>query len=317
MRIILAPMEGVIDHIMRDLLTQLGGIDLCMTEFVRIVDQKLPDRVFYRLSPELYEQGKTPSGTSVRIQLLGQDPDWLAENAAVATRLGSPGIDLNFGCPAKLVNKNKGGAILLREPETLYKIMKSVREAVPAHLPTTAKMRLGFEDKTLAIENAQALAEGGATEIAVHARTKTEGYKPPAYWPWIAKIKQSVECNVIANGEIWDPVNAKQCLKESTCNDLMLGRGALATPNLASWIKGTQEKMPWSELMTFLIRYSNYQVEGDKGLYYSNRIKQWLVYIRLQYPQAQSLFQSVRTIRKTPDMINALKAAQVVSQTAK
>lgn len=158
MRIILAPMEGVIDHIMRDLFTQLGGIDLCMTEFVRIVDQKLPDRVFYRLSPELHHQGKTANGTPVRIQLLGQDPGWLAENAAVATRLGSPGIDLNFGCPAKLVNKNKGGAILLREPETLYKIMKSVREAVPAYLPTTAKMRLGFEDKTLAIENAQALS---------------------------------------------------------------------------------------------------------------------------------------------------------------
>lgn len=306
MRIILAPMEGVIDHLMRHLLTANGSIDLCLTEFVRIVDQKLPERVFYRLCPELHHQSKTPNGTPVRVQLLGQDPNWLAENAVVATSLGSPGIDLNFGCPAKLVNKNKGGAILLREPDTLYKIMKSVRQAVPMHLPTTAKMRLGYEDKSLALENAIALAEGGATEIAIHARTKTEGYKPPAYWPWIKKIKQVVQCNIIANGEIWTPNDAVECLSQSGCHDIMLGRGALATPNLASWIKGQQQKMTWFELVEFLITYSSYEIEGDKGLYYSNRIKQWLNYIRLQYPQAKPFFQSIRTIKKAPEMIQAL-----------
>ena len=124
MKIVLAPMEGVIDHIMRHLLTAQGGYDLCITEFVRIVDQKLPERVFYRLCPELYDGAKTPSGTPVKIQLLGQHPNWLAENAQVATSLGSPGIDLNFGCPAKAVNKSKGGAVLLKEPETLFAIAK-------------------------------------------------------------------------------------------------------------------------------------------------------------------------------------------------
>lgn len=308
MRIILAPMEGVIDHLMRDLLTSLGGIDLCMTEFVRIVDQKLPERVFYRLCPELHKDCRTTNGTPVRVQLLGQDPNWLAENARVATQLGSHGIDLNFGCPAKLVNKNKGGAILLREPDTLYHIMKAVRSAVPSELPTTAKMRLGYEDKSLAIENAQALAEGGATEIAIHARTKVEGYKPPAHWPWIAQVRQHVDCNVIANGEIWNPTDAKRCQQMSQCQDLMLGRGALAIPNLAAWIKGQADRLTWAQLLEFLITYSKYEIEGDKGLYYSNRIKQWLAYIRLQYPEAAELFYQIRTIKDAKSMLAALSA---------
>ena len=126
MHITLAPMEGVVDHLMRDMLTQVGGFDLCVTEFFRIVDQLMPKRVFYRLCPELHHQGFTPSGVPVKVQLLGQQADWLAENAFRAVELGSHGVDLNFGCPAKTVNKSKGGAVLLREPETIYKIVSAV-----------------------------------------------------------------------------------------------------------------------------------------------------------------------------------------------
>lgn len=309
MKIVLAPMEGVVDHIMRDLLTRQGGFDLCITEFLRIVDQKLPERVYYRLCPELYHGCKTPNGTPVRIQLLGQDPNWLAENAVVATSLGSPGVDLNFGCPAKAVNKSKGGAVLLQEPETLYKIAAAVRAGVPDHLPVTAKMRLGYEDKSLAFENAAALAEGGVSELAIHARTKTEGYKPPAYWSWIKKIKQQTNLPIIANGEVWNTQNAEQCQQESGCEDLMLGRGALAIPNLAAWIKGTQDRMSWPEVLALLIEYSHYEIEGDRGLYYSNRIKQWLSYIRLQYPQADELFRQVRRIMKAEPMLQAIVQA--------
>ena len=158
-------MEGVVDHLMRDMLTRVGGFDLCVTEFVRIVDQKLPQKTFYRLCPELHEGGKTPSGVPVRVQLLGQHPQWLAENALTAVELGSPGVDLNFGCPAKTVNKSKGGAVLLQYTELLHDIVKAVREAVPAHLPVTAKIRLGFEDKSLAIDNAVAIDEAGASEL--------------------------------------------------------------------------------------------------------------------------------------------------------
>jgi tRNA-dihydrouridine synthase C len=308
MRIILAPMEGVVDHLMREMLTEIGGFDLCITEFVRVVDQLLPARVFTRLCPELLQGGKTLAGTPVRVQLLGQEPQWLAENAFRAVQLGSPGIDLNFGCPAKTVNKSKGGAVLLRETEQLYKIVHAVRQAVPAEFPVTAKMRLGYEDTSQTLDNAIALATAGATELTVHARTKTDGYRPPAYWPWIAKIREVVDIPVIANGEIWQPVDAALCREQSGSIDIMLGRGALAQPNLASRIAGGGDALPWPDVLALLMRYSEYEIAGDKGLYYSNRIKQWFSYLKLQYPQAEQLFARLRLLRRSPEILALLQS---------
>ncbi|TXH95036.1 MAG: tRNA dihydrouridine(16) synthase DusC [Rheinheimera sp.] len=307
MRIILAPMEGVVDHLMRDMLTRIGGFDLCITEFVRVVDQLLPRRVFTRLCPELLNGGKTPAGTPVRVQLLGQEPEWLAENAARAVALGSPGVDLNFGCPAKTVNKSKGGAVLLKETETLYRIMQAVRSAVPVEFPVTAKMRLGFDDTSLALDNARALAEAGASELTVHARTKADGYRPPAYWPWIAEIRKVISIPVIANGEIWQPTDAALCREQSGSTDIMLGRGALAQPNLALRIRDGVPLLPWPEVLAMLMRYSEYEIAGDKGLYYSNRIKQWFSYLRLQYPEAEVLFQQLRLLRKSAEIVALLQ----------
>ncbi len=308
MRIVLAPMEGVVDHLMREMLTEIGGFDLCITEFVRVVDQLLPRRVFTRLCPELLQDGKTLAGTPVRVQLLGQEPGWLAENAARAVELGSPGIDLNFGCPAKTVNKSKGGAVLLRETEQLYRIVSAVRAAVPSQFPVTAKMRLGYDDTDLALDNARALAEAGASELTVHARTKADGYRPPAYWPWIAKIRQVVSINVVANGEIWQPEHAMLCREQSTSPDIMIGRGALAQPNLAIRIKNGGPPLPWPEVLTLLMRYSEFEIAGDKGLYYSNRIKQWFSYLKLQYPEAEQLFAQLRLLRKSSDIVALLEA---------
>jgi len=314
MRIVLAPMEGVVDHLMRDMLTRIGGFDLCVTEFVRVVDMKLPRRVFLRLCPELLHGGKTPAGVPVRVQLLGQEPVWLAENAAKAVSLGSPGIDLNFGCPAKAVNKSKGGAVLLKETETLYQIVKAVRAAVPAEQPVTAKIRLGFDDTSLTLDNARALYEAGATELTVHARTKSDGYRPPAYWPWIEKIRQVVPINVIANGEIWSPADAQLCQQQSGAADIMLGRGALACPSLARDIYQQRQQnhskpMAWLEVLELLLQYSDYEIAGDKGLYYSNRIKQWFSYLKLQYPEAEHLFQQLRLQRKAADIVSLLHQA--------
>ena len=308
MRIVLAPMEGVVDHLMREMLTEIGGFDLCITEFVRVVDHLLPRRVLTRLCPELLQDGKTLAGTPVRVQLLGQEPEWLAENAARAVELGSPGIDLNFGCPAKTVNKSKGGAVLLRETEQLYRIVSAVRAAVPSQFPVTAKMRLGYDDTDLALDNARALAEAGASELTVHARTKADGYRPPAYWPWIAKIRQVVAINVVANGEIWQPEHAVLCREQSTSPDIMIGRGALAQPNLAMRIKHGGAALPWPEVLALLMRYSEFEIAGDKGLYYSNRIKQWFSYLKLQYPEAEQLFAQLRLLRKSSDIVTLLQA---------
>jgi tRNA-dihydrouridine synthase C len=306
MHITLAPMEGVVDHLMRDMLTQVGGFDLCVTEFFRIDDQLMPKRVFYRLCPELHHQGFTPNGVPVKIQLLGQHADWLAENAFRAVELGSHGIDLNFGCPAKTVNKSKGGAVLLREPETIYKIVRAVRLAVPKEQTVSAKMRLGFDDTSLAIANAQAIADAGADSLVIHARTKVDGYKPPAYWDWIAKIKRHVDIPIVANGEIWNEKDARSCQQQSQCENIMLGRGVLAMPNLAQVIKSNEQYMPWEQVKNLLVQYSGYELFGDKGKYYPNRVKQWLGYLSRQYPEAKALFMRIRALKSADDILQEI-----------
>ncbi|MDT0594613.1 tRNA-dihydrouridine synthase [Glaciecola petra] len=307
MQIVLAPMQGVVDHLMRDMLSTIGGFDLCVTEFVRVVNTKLPDKVFYRLCPELKDGGYTSNKTKVKVQLLGQDPEYLAINALTAIRLGSHGVDLNFGCPAKTVNKSKGGAVLLQYPEQLYRIVKAVREAVPAEHEVTAKIRLGFEDTHLAIENAQAIESAGASSLVVHARTKKDGYKPPAYWDWIAKIRQHTTLPIIANGEIWSAQDAENCIVQSDTPHIMLGRGALALPNLANTIRYGEQAYNWEQVKSLLVKYSGYEIYSEKGLYYPNRIKQWFSYLKLQYPEASEMFVELRRMRDARDIVNLLK----------
>lgn len=233
MEIALAPMEGLVDDILRELLTEVGGLDWCVSEFIRVCDRLLPAAAFAKLAPELEQGARTPSGTPMRVQLLGSDPACLADNAAFACTLGAPVIDLNFGCPAKTVNKSRGGAVLLKEPELLNRIVESVRQAVPAHIPVTAKMRLGYDSPNAALACAEALAEGGAAQLVVHARTKVEGYKPPAHWEWVARVADRVSVPVLANGEIWTLDDYWRCRSVSGQASVMLGRGLVSRPDLA------------------------------------------------------------------------------------
>jgi len=306
MRLFLAPMEGVVDHHVRELLTGIGGIDVCVTEFVRITDQKLPERVFKLLCPELeavpagQNTSQTASGTPVRVQLLGSNPEMLAYNAAKIVGMGACAIDLNFGCPAKTVNKNDGGASLLKSPNRVFDIVSAVRASVPDQIPVTAKIRLGFEDRSRYLDNANAAFEAGASELAVHARSKADGYKPPAYWNYIRDIREAIDIPVIANGEIWTLEDFKRCLEQSGCEDFMFGRGLLATPDLARQVKAYMNAedyrpMSWGEVCEFLFGY--YQLTrqlypGKKSL--GNRVKQWLVYLRRIYPGANQLFETIK-----------------------
>lgn len=294
MRIHLAPMEGVVDWQMRELLTAMGGYDLCVTEFIRVVEARLPDRVFRRFCPELEQGARTRAGTPVRIQLLGQHPEWLAVNAERAVALGSPGVDLNFGCPAKTVNNSRGGAVLLKHTELLYQILKAVRAAVPADQMVSAKMRLGYDDMDLALDNARALVEGGAEELTVHARTKRQGYKPPVYWEQIAAIREVVSVPVIANGDIVCAHSARTCQAESQCKDIMIGRGALAQPNLAAMIRGTGQALSWAEMAQILVGYLDSPEGRDNPIKQMGRLKQWFYYLKQGHAEAKVCFDQLK-----------------------
>ncbi|GAA5785014.1 tRNA dihydrouridine(16) synthase DusC [Chitiniphilus shinanonensis] len=295
MRIYLAPMEGLLDHILRDMLTRLGGVDICVTEFVRVSGTLLPNRFFQRIAPELLSGSRTPAGVPVRVQLLGSDPVCMAENAAKLAAMNPAGIDLNFGCPAKTVNRHRGGAVLLTEPELLHEIVAAVRRAVPSSMLVTAKMRLGYEDKSRKLECAHAIAAGGAQELVVHARTKTEGYRPPAFWEELPAIREALAIPVIANGEVWTPDDFARCRAVSGCDDVMLGRGMVADPGLARSVK-RGERAGWAEIEPLLRPFWGKVQLATLPKYQPGRLKQWLAYLRRIHPQADELFQRIRTV---------------------
>ncbi|MDP2810028.1 MAG: tRNA-dihydrouridine synthase [Rhodocyclaceae bacterium] len=310
-RIILAPMEGLADDVLRAVLTSAGGYDWCVTEFVRVTTTVLPHSCFTRLSPELKNGSRTASGTPVRIQLLGSDPLLLAENAAHLARLNPAGIDLNFGCPTPLVNRNRGGSALLDDPELLQRIAGAVRAAVPPAIPVTAKMRLGTEDTDRALDCALALEAGGMQELVVHARTRRDGYRPLVRWEWVARIRQAVKLPIIANGEVWNVADYRGICAATGCADVMLGRGAVADPLLARRIRagGAEHAVDadWEELKGMIAEFWT-RVQLKLPPHQSpGRLKQWLGLMQRSYPQAERLFGELREARRAPEISAGLE----------
>jgi tRNA-dihydrouridine synthase C len=295
-------MEGVIDPILREFLTAHGGIDRAVTEFVRVTDRLLPTSIFYKYSPELHHGGKTKSGVPVFVQLLGGVPGPMGENAALAASLGAPGIDLNFGCPAKTVNRHDGGAALLKTPSRVFDVTRAVRLAVPSHIPVTVKVRLGFDHKDFALDIARAACAGGASALTVHARTRLELYQPPAHWEYVALMKEVVRIPVIANGEIWSVEDYQRCRKQSGVDAVALGRGLVARPSLAREIRQSLTgeasfPLPWSSLQASLVDFiGRCRVKSDD--FALARGKQWTKQLGRTYPEARELFEKMKIARK-------------------
>jgi tRNA-dihydrouridine synthase C len=308
MRLLLAPMEGLLDFVLRDVITSIGGADRCVSEFIRITGSLLPDKVYLRTMPELRNGSCTAAGTPVRAQLLGSDAASMAANAVQLAALSPEGIDLNFGCPAKVVNRHGGGAALLQDPVAIHAVVSAVRGAVPAAMPVSAKMRLGFNDRALMLDCALAMQEAGACELVVHGRTKLDGYRPPAYWDQIARIREAVRIPVVANGEIWTVEDALRCQAESGCQDLMLGRGIVADPGLAWRIRkavAERDGLPlpagmrdvqWPDLLPALLRFWQLVCEDLEPRQRAGRLKQWLNLMRRAFPEAEDAYQHVRVM---------------------
>jgi tRNA-dihydrouridine synthase C len=314
--VILAPMEGVTDSPFREFITRTGYYDYCVSEFIRVSGTILHPKTFKKHVPELLNQSRTKAGTPVQIQLLGGDPERLAESALNAIEAGASGIDLNFGCPAPTVNRHDGGATLLQYPDRIEKIIRTVRDRVPSSFPVSAKMRLGFSDPGSIDENAKRAEQAGASWITIHGRTKTQGYIPPAYWKPIGKVKKNISIPVVANGEIWTIDDFKKCQEETGCIHFMIGRGALARPTLAKEIRkelGLKLCIPEKEAFHFtedlnprtwsLIfqEYSEFQPS-------EKRIKQWVRY--LAHQRKVSWWDPIKGLGSTPEILNFLSQFQ-------
>jgi len=304
-------MEGVVDNEMRDVLTRLGGYDRCVTEFIRVNDQILPEHVLFRFCPELKQDSCTPSGVPVFLQLLGGNPKSMGLNAAKAQKLNPKGIDINFGCPSKTVTKSDGGSALLREPERIGNIVSEVRDAVDPSIPVTAKIRLGFSNHDLLDEVVDQIIDGGASELCIHARTREDRYKPPAYWSAVKKITQRTNIPIIINGEIWSPEDAMRARNESGCDDIMLGRGALTFPDLAKSIQAhfngaDYEDNSWSATLELVHEYL-INAQNKHPLFVSNRAKQWLVFLQMHYKEAKDLFHLIKRLKEADEVFAALE----------
>ncbi len=301
-------MEGVVDHNMRYLLSKVGGIDLCVTEFVRVSQSVFPERVFKRYCPEIATAGcTTKNGVPVAIQLLGTDPQLMALNARKALELGANRIDMNFGCPSKTVNGSCGGAKMLQDPDSIFRVIEAVANEIGDELPVTAKMRLGWDN----FDNAQHIAKGienaGAQMLCIHARSKTQGYKPPAFWREVAPISEQLSIPVVINGEIFTVDDFHAAREQSQCQQAMLGRGLLAKPDLALQIKADIQGIAhtpwsWSQIVPLLQEFQHLETANCPIKFQGGRLKQWLVYLRDTYPEAKMLFNDIKRIKHIDDI---------------
>lgn len=286
--VILAPMDGLTDAPMRAVQGETGAFTFSVSEFLRISADVPGRRAFHRHVPELANESRTPSGLLVQVQLLGGDAGRMAESAAVACDAGAKAIDINFGCPAPTVNRHDGGATLLKYPGRIREIVRAVRGAVPPHIPVSAKLRLGWDTTDAILENADMAAEGGASWLTIHGRTRAQGYAPPAHWEPIGAVRERVGIPVVANGDIWSFEDFLRCREVTGCDHFMLGRSAMANPLLSHQIAHELGLIPdrpstrmtpdfdWLPYLQLLVDYS-LSIDGRGGKLILCRLKQWLM----------------------------------------
>lgn len=309
----LAPMDGVTDHAYRELWTSertKSSLAFCVSEFVRVSDRPLPDLVLERTCPELKRGGLTRGGVPVIVQLLGGDPAPLAETALRAVQLGAFGVDLNFGCPAKLVNRHDGGAALLRAPERIERIVGAVRARVPLDRPVSVKIRLGWQSHDEVVPIALAAERGGASWLTIHGRTKTEMYGPPADWAAIGRARAAVGCPVIANGDLNTAATLEACRNASGCDFFMLGRGPMGRPSLLR--RGGADESEVGEqraLFTLLLDYLEELARADNSeARQVSRVKQWLSLGTRVNPALRPHFEHVKRLEARRDVERHLAA---------
>lgn len=221
---VLAPMAGVTDTVFRRFIRNLGGCGLIMTEFtsadgiLRHGDKRAKRYLHF------YDDEHPISA-----QLFGSDIKVLAEAARIVEDLGFDLIDLNLGCPAKKVVKCNGGSGLLRDLPHIRHIFESVRAAV--QIPFTVKFRAGWDDSEIVCVDLARMAEDcGLQAVALHARTREQGYSGNARWEWIAAVKDAVKIPVIGNGDIRSPEDACAMVAQTGCDAVMIGRMAASNP---------------------------------------------------------------------------------------
>lgn len=313
--VILAPMDGLTDAPMRDVQGEIGAYTFAVSEFVRVSTEVPPMKVFHRDIPELLNGGRTRTGLPVAVQILGGDPERMAQTAHVAVQAGAWAVDINFGCPAPTVNRHDGGATLLKYPARIRDMVAAVRSALPATVPVSAKLRLGWDSIESIHVNAAMAAEGGASWITIHGRTRLQGYQPPAHWEPIGVVRETLSIPVVANGDIWTLDNFKACRDTTGCIHYMLGRGGIANPHLSHQVarelgvaaqytgREIGESIDWPACLRLLVDATE-RCSGAAPRLVLSRLKQWLKLA--SHAGAFADFDAVKRLESVDELLTAI-----------
>lgn len=269
-RLFLAPMEGLGDGFFRRALATIGGFDEACTEFLRVPKNAHCVSLAKRyLSRETFP---IPQAA----QIMGYDLELCAEMAQELVKRGAPRIDLNCGCPSNTVTGRGAGSSLLKDPEHLHLLLKSLVKSVS--VPVTAKLRAGFSDTSLFKENLLAAQEAGIAYLTLHPRTKVEGYALPSHWERLTEAKQILRIPLVGSGDICSVEQALQMLEQTKVDGLMIGRGAVMDPWIFHKIKAhfSQTLPPgtWEETEQYVRVFAQEIRDAMKPRSQINKLKQ-------------------------------------------
>ncbi len=302
---VLAPMAGVTDTVFRRFIRNLGGCGLIMTEFTS-ADGVLRDLKARGRYLHFYEDEHPISA-----QLFGSNPAVLGEAAKLVEDLGFDLIDLNLGCPAKKVVKCNGGSGLLRDLPLIAKIFETVRAAVK--IPFTVKFRAGWsDDEIVCVELAKLAEQCGLCAVALHARTREQGYSGNARWEWIAEIKDAVKIKVIGNGDIRSPEDAAAMVAQTGCDAVMIGRMAPANPWIFRQIEqftatGTYAEPGEADRYAMIRTYFQMLIEEElPGM--EGKMKQFASWFTHGVPGGAGLRKAIYEARNGPEILGSVEA---------
>jgi tRNA-dihydrouridine synthase B len=298
---VLAPMAGVTDTVFRRFIRNLGGCGLIMTEFTSA------DGIL-RHKDRKAERYLTFYGDEhpISAQLFGSDPKVMSDAARIVEQMGFDIVDLNLGCPAKKVVKCNGGSGLLRDLPAIGKIFETVRAAVK--IPFTVKFRAGWNDQEIVCVELAKMAEScGLAAVALHARTREQGYSGQAQWDWITAVKQAVKIPVIGNGDIRTPQDACAMVAKTGCDAVMIGRTAASNPWIFRQIEqhtstGSYDEPAEADRYQMIRTYFQMLVE-EEMIGAEGKMKQFASWFTHGVPGGSSLRKAIYESKSAPEIL--------------